>query len=78
MLATLARMLMDAPGPFKAAAAVPAFYAVDHGVDAFRNYQQMQGTHPMQERQRAWERQMEEAGMPMQQPPIGRGNVGGK
>lgn len=74
LLATIARLLMDAPGPLKATAAVPAFYAADSGMDAFRNYQQLQGTHPMQQRQSAWELLMEAAQRPTQSTPFRRGD----
>lgn len=73
MMAALARLLMDAPGALKATAAVPAFYSADYGMDAYRNYQQMQGTHPMQQREDAWRRQMEAAGRPTQETPFRRG-----
>lgn len=73
-MATIARMLMEAPGLVKATAAVPAVYAADYGMDAFRNYQQLQGTHPMQERQKVWEMLLEAAVRPTQSTPFRRGD----
>lgn len=73
LYATIARLLMDAPGALKATAAVPAYYGVESGMDAFRNYQQLQGTHPMQQRESAWRTLMEAAQRPTSQTPFNRG-----
>lgn len=61
LYALIARMMSDAPGPLKAAMLPAGYMALDSGGQAIRNYQQLQGTHPMQKRQSAWEHLMDAA-----------------